>query len=413
MFRLGRVLRLTVFCVSACEVAWVSNSLAIEPANVQWGPLYVQPLLGLELSHTDNLYRTGDKETEARVLRTMPELKLWLDNQGSVYSLRYAIDDGRYDTDGDVFGDDDYTDHLLRADIDHIFNLRNRLVAFAELNQTHEARGTGLTEGFVDNRFDAPIEYDHTSYGLRYHYGNWDTDGRLEFAYESHDFEYQNFRDAGTRFFDYEQDRWLGSFFWNLSGRSALLAELRYAETGYQEQRAAVPNVDSEEWQLLLGGEWQASGKTRGEVRVGYFERSFDSPLRETDDGLSWDIRVNWQPKTYSIWDFRTRRVSQETNGLGDYINSQEYGATWRHDFWWRNRLDLDLLYSRNDYRGLDFDDERYEFRVGVTRKVRRWLDLGVGYRYERRESGRPESPDQRDFNYRRGTFLLTLSASL
>lgn len=413
MFRHRRLAPFAVLCVSAFGAALSPNSHAIEPAYEQFGALYVMPLLDVEVEYADNIYRAAEGEVDALIIRTSPEINLWLDNQGSIYSLKYRIDDGRYSDDGG-FGDDDYTDHQLRGDINHIFNARNRLTAFAEYHRTHEDRGTGLTEGLIENIFDVPIEYDHNSVGARYYFGNWDGKGRVEASYEYHDFEYQNFREEGTRFFDYKQDRLMGTFFWNVSGRSAALLELRYFDTAYGEQRDTVPNVDSEEFQLLLGGEWQASAKTRGSVKLGYFEREFESSLRESDDGFSWDVAVNWQPKTYSIWDLYTRRVSRETNGLGNYISAQEYGLEWRHDFWGRNRLNLDVLFAQNDYRGLELNDERFELRIGAERKVRRWLDVGVAYSFERRTSERRVDVGvPRDFDYERNAIQFTLSVSL
>ena len=103
--------------VCALALFTASNTAnALEPAYAQAGPVYIQPTLNFDLAWTDNLYRSNDDEVESWILRTVPTVEAWMQDEVSRYGLLYELTDRRYS--GTPKGqDDDFTGHRLRADI--------------------------------------------------------------------------------------------------------------------------------------------------------------------------------------------------------------------------------------------------------------------------------------------------------
>lgn len=384
----------------------VSSAWALDPANVRMGPLYLVPTLDVETAYTDNLFRSqSDQEVDTWFVTTLPKVQGWLQNGPNTYSLALQLEDFRYASSHD----DDFTDYQANLDLHHEFNARNVLDVVAQWYDGHEERGTGLSEGNVVERIDEPVELETLDYGFKYTFGSRETPGRIEAAYKNFDRQYQNFRNA-TQFRDYSQDEYRLTGYWAVGARTDLLAEIRYFDTAYDEVNRVDPNgsFDSEEYDYYLGASWQATARTTGSVRLGYFEREYDSIARQDDDGFSWEVDIDYRPRTYSAVNLETRRFTQETNGFGDAIDTQEYAVRWDHDWNSRQRTVLRVLYADDDYTGSgEREDDRYELEAKYTHAMRRWLDISGGYRYEKRNS------EQEDLDYSRNLYFVEFNLSL
>ena len=148
-------------------------------------------------------------------------------------------------------------------------------------------------------------------------------------------------------------------------------------------------------------------------MRLGYYERDFDASGRNKADGFSWDARISYRPRSYSEFLFRTQRVSRETNGLGDFIDSREVAVEWRHDYDSRKRSILKFMAAEDDYSSAHRKDDRYEVLASFVMQLRRWVDLSLSYRYEERDSNQ-RFPSGKDYlNYDSNSFIVTLDMSL
>ncbi len=378
--------------------------LAVEPAAIRLGPLFVAPTLSVETSHTDNLFRSANDPKSTLVLTTLPRVETWLQNGNNTYLLGYQLEDFRYSSSHD----DDFTDQQVDGKIHHEFTARHAVNGYARYYDGHEERGTGLSEGDIANLIDEPITLDRLGYGGDYTFGANASRGRLNLAYDFEDLEYTNFRDI-TRFRNREQDRLGGTFFWKLAPRTDLLAEVRYYDNAYDEVSTtdAAGSRDSEEWNYYLGAEWDATARTSGSVRLGWYERDYESNARDASNGFSWEVSVDYALRSYSIFNLATRRFSQETNGLGDAIDAEEYEASWQHDWSGLSSTYLRVLYGNDDYTGITREDDRWSAEARYQRRVRRWFDLGCGYRYEERDS------EAASLDYDRNVFFVEAQFSL
>lgn len=381
---------------------------AVEPADFKLGPVYVAPTLDVETRYVDNVLRTPSSlEYSSWVLDTLPKVQAWLQSGVNTYSLSYQLQDFRYSSSKD----DDFTDHQVNLDINHQFNGRNRLELHALYFDGHEERGTGLAEGRLAEGADRPVELQKTRFEGIYTYGGRDTRGRLDLGYRYYEPDYQNFR-AFTRFRDRDEDTFFSTFYWRVRPRTDLLAEVRYTDVSYDEVRRAdrLGSYDSDEYSYFLGVKWEATAKTSGSLRLGWYDREFDNGLRADEDGFSWEVDVDYKLRSYSVLNLGTRRFSQETNGIGDFIDTQEYSLAWDHDWSGRASTHVKVLYADDDYQSSGFarrDDDRWFGEARYTYKLRRWLDLGGGYRYEDRDS------NAINLDYTRNAYFIEATLSL
>lgn len=381
---------------AAAFLVTAPNALAIEPAAAQWGPVYVAPTLDVEMRYVDNLFRSEREEKSTWVLDTLPKIKAWLQNGNNTYSASVQIQDFAYKDSSD----DAFTDIQAHLDIHHEFNAKNTLNLNAEWYDGHEQRGTGLTEGGIAELIDEPVELETTRYGGDYTFGSNTSTGRLQLGYQYLETEYQNFREQ-TQYRDREADTLNGIFFWKLGPKTDLLVEVRYIDTQYDTDRLEDPagSLDSEELNYFLGVQWDATAKTSGSIRLGMYDREYDSAGRKEDDGFSWEVDVDYKPRSYSNFNFGTRRYSQETNGLGNAINTEEYTVKWDHDWSGRSSTHVGFLLADDDYEGSRRADDRTEFQASYRYAVKRWFDVGGGYRYEERDSNSRVNPLDYDLN--------------
>jgi hypothetical protein len=377
---------------------------ALESANLELGPVNFTPTLDLETFYTDNLWLTDTQEKDTWATVVTPRIQAWMQYGPSDNSLSLEAEDSTYlDS-----GDDDYTDYTTRLDIHQEFTARNTLNVFGEYYDGHEKRGTGLIEGGLSLITDKPVEYELTSFGGDYTYGSLESQGRVKLAASSAEYDYQNYRDI-SRYYDRTEDELGGTFYWKVAPRTDALVEVRYIDNDYDQRDPTNPfgSYTSDEMNYLLGVEWAATGKSSGHIKLGMYDRDYDSGARKDEEGFLWDVGVEYRPRSYSRFNLDTRRYYQETSGLGNAINTEEITLAWNHQWDRRSSTGLTLGASVNDYEGSERNDDNYNVEARYDYAFRRWMDIGGGYRYEDRDS------DLNFYSYTENVFFLEARLSL
>ena len=377
---------------------------ALEPANLELGPVYFTPTLDLEEFYTDNLWLTDTDEKDTWATVVTPRIEAWMQNGPSEYSLSFELEDSTYHSSGD----DDYTDYTTKLDIHQEFTAKNVVNLFAEYYDGHEERGTGFIEGGLSLITDKPVEFTQTTFGGDYTYGSLEGQGRVKLAAQSDKYDYQNYREF-TKFYDRTEDTLAGTFYWKVAPRTDALVEARYINNDYDQRDPSDPfgSLTSDEMNYLVGFEWQATGKTSGHAKVGMYDREYDSSARKDEDGFLWEVGVLWEPRSYSRFNLDTRRYYQETTGLGNAINTEEVVLGWNHDWSKRSSTGLILGAMAEDYEGSARNDDTYKVEARYDYAFRRWMDIGGGYRYEDNDS------NESFYSYKENVFFVEAKLSL
>ena len=375
-----------------------------DPAVITHGPLSFEPLIDVELSYDDNIFRSAADEVDSWVMRLEPTLNTVIDADGQVYTFTYTGDYGFYADSGD----DDYNDHDFYAGADLNLNRRNQLNLAASYTMGHEDRGTGITEGMNPNNpiVDSPIELDTTELDAEYTLGSTESTNRLVLAGRYQDIQYQNYPDL-TRFLSRDGTRAGATYYYRVRPATSLLAEVIVYDVSYDLTRPGTASLDSKSIRYRVGATWDITEQTSGTVKLGQVDRKFDDNAREDFSAFDWDVNIRWSPRSYSHIDLITARPVQEAYGGADFIDTEVYAAYWTHD--WSERLGtrLGVTYRKEVFEGSFREQETFNYDMALTHQWRRWLSFELGASFSDRDS------DIDRLIFERTVFWLSASFSL
>jgi len=159
--------------------------------------------------------------------------------------------------------------------------------------------------------------------------------------------------------------------------------------------------LDSATYTEVVGGKWDVTGKTKGEVKVGWLEKIFDrasSGVSGNFNGLTVDGNILWQPQERTqVTLLLSRRPNETALAETRFFVSTSASVIMTHAFTrkWRATALLGYdhdRYSNPAFSGLDGktvtrDDNYVTAGVGLWYQVQPWLGMRVTYTYTERLS--------------------------
>lgn len=361
-----------------------TGTFAIEPEPIQVGAVDLIPTLKVDASRTDNMFLDNTNEVSSRLYIISPRLEALIEDGNNVFSLAGEINEADFS----ATNEDDYTDWRLDANAHLQMDVRNSFDFNAGLFSTREMRGTGFSQGgFLPT---APDEYEDTVLGASYQYGTNDSFGRLVLGVDSYDKTYDNNR-LTTRFRDREDDSWVGTFYLNISPRTDILFEYNATDVDYTTDPTVAAGVgdslDSDESYAYVGMTWEATAKTTGTVKIGRGDKEFSDSDRVDADGTAWELALQWEPLTYSIFNISTTRGFGEATGVGNALETENYTLNWQHT--WSDFISTSLnIYSSDDeYLGSTRVDDIDIASFRLDYSAQRWLDFYISVSRDERQS--------------------------
>lgn len=393
-----KLLPLSVVIAAICNPAIA----AIEPAAVDVGEMSLVPTMNLQVGYDDNILSANTNEISSMVTVLSPSVQLIAEQGLNAYRMSYTLSKGIFENSSA----DNYLDHDLSFDAHLEFNSRNKVDLRAAYNRGHEARGTGLSaNGGVANAVTEPLEYDTKSVSFNYQFGGDEATGRIELYGELLDREYKNFRNITTGR-DNQEVIAGGIFYYRIAPKTSLLFEARNKDVDYDLSSST---LDSNTWRYYVGATWESTAKTTGTVKIGHYDKDFDSTTRQDDDGVSWEAAVTWAPKTYSVFELTTGQEDKESSGTGDFINAKVVRLNWNHGWTDFVNTDLGISHTTETYEGATNgrEDKIKSYSAGLNYDMRRWLSLGLSYTYN------DTSSNVTGVSFDKNVIFLTVDASL
>ncbi len=353
--------------------------------------VWVAPYINLSLGRDSNLFllQNNKKASNFRILN--PGFVIEAHSPQSMYKLAY---DGKFASYASSKRDN-YEDHMVAGTGEFLFSQRSGLRIGLDFFSGHDARGS--TDRGISI---APDKFDNSGFNALYAYGANGALGRFELEGGAYRKRYTNNRD-----FTFGSDRNStslgGRLFYRVMPKTYLLFELKQDRLDYTFEQSP---FDSKETRYLVGATWEATAATTGTVKFGRIKK--DLRLGRDSTSTGWDAQIQWMPFTYSKFNFNTSKSFSESTGLGDFILSKRYGVTWNHS--WTQRFETTASLSRadDDYQGFSRNDSTNAIGFKVNYKFRRWLTVGGEVSHTNRDSNR-------EFDYKRNLYLLTLGATL
>jgi hypothetical protein len=347
------------------------------PAGEEDGPLRGIALrLSAGIGYDDNVFRT-ERNTRSDYY--------WLVRPAVVFNFAAAKHgfnvgyEGAYATYFE-HSTEDYYDHLLFANAGLDLSRKVDLNLGAEIAYGHDPRGSLGNRLIVPGDLDRWFGYAATAELV---IGREIARAQIIPSVEFSGKRYLN-NNQSIRDFDRQDARLRGS--WRFTPKFYGIAEGGFANIDHLDSRNTLNRTETD---FLVGFGWLATAKTSGEVLYGVLYRNYDDWTTPSNTNPTWDVRVHWEPKTYSKVTAYTRRSSQENaGGVGNFL-ADSYGALWRHDFNWRTSLNTSINYTIADFNS-GREDKYVTFNLGLTYKLTSWLDAGATYEYLHRRSNIP-----------------------
>lgn len=364
---------------AAVLMAGSTSAMAIEAASMQLGAMTLTPTLELSETYDDNFRETANEES-SWVTTISPTFVLAAQDRLNVYKLTYNFSSDTFHSSQD----DNNTDHHLDADAHMEFNARNRLDLNVGYDRVEDVAGTE-TNGINDK---------YHTYNIGGVYGLGAESATLNFElganHEWKRYDNKQLDGGGNRLnegLERDTTSLSGTAFYRIGAKTRALVEVRFNDYDYI---LGSSTLDSESMAYLVGVTWDATAKTSGMAKIGYEDKDFDNAARTDTDNTMWEIGATWQPRSYSSFTLNTRRGTDEgSESAEDYIETTRTSLSWDHD--WSSFLSSEASYSYTDeeYEG-GRQDETDEFALGLNYDLRRWVSVGVGYKYTDIDSSEP-----------------------
>ena len=370
------------------SVTWAQEADDESVPGIRLGPaVRLQPSLGTVAWFTDNRFRSENDEISETGLRFDPSLVLSYTPSLGTYEVGY---EGQVDP----VAEDDYDDHKVFASADVRPLLRHQFKADASHERNHDELGLNRTQGAIDVETLKLDKWENTTLDGEYTFGAPDARVNLSVRGGWRARDYRTNRSLGTRFFDHNIKLAGAGASYRVMAKTQLLLDLEHQDIEYEVN--ASPTLDSKVDRALVGVRWAATGKTVGEIMVGYYSRDFDSSQRKDNDGADWRAKVIYIPGTRTSLTLETAHLNRETHLLGENsINEQAYRLSWRQD--WSARFSSDLAVARfeDDFKGTSREDDSDIGTATLEYELTRKVTIKGGVEHTRRDS----SLSRFDFN--------------
>lgn len=393
---LKRIVVSSLVCLLAANSGLV-NAQEDQAAGIKLGDTSLVPLLGVTYFTDDNVFSDKDNAIESSGLKITPQLH-WIADRGLNYiALNYNGELISFDETEEA----DFSKHLLDISTKLEFSARSRLSASVVFKSDRSAYSSYLARG-LDQSVE-PIEYKTNNLNLAYRYGAQSARGNLEFSIKAGVLDFTNYEDI-TNGYNYSYYKPSATLLYAISGDTRVLAGVSFTSTDYDQSDGLV-ELDNQQFDIYTGLEWDATGKTGGDFRIGLGDRDNDASARKDSSTMIVDLGAYWLPTSYSRIDLDgSRRFAVDSSSSA--VRTELKGS-WRHD--WSSRT-----YSVVKTGWLNYDsdkklDQRKQTQLGLELgyKFYRWLGLRVEV-----NAIDATSPDER-LEYKKQWLGIGLDASL
>lgn len=387
---------------------------AFAEQGVQVGPMRVLPTLGVSLQRDSNVLRSAEREVSSFVTVVSPGLKVEGGSGTSRFVFSYEGEYGRFEEKD--LPDSDYSDHRVAASVELAATDRVKVNADAFYTRSHDRRGEGAQQGqLISAELD---EFSTTGGNVSLSYGAPGARGLLEFTAGTSDLSYRTNR-IYTQFRDRSDQNYGATFGWRVGGRTSVLASVAQRNIDFDRTPVGGRNLDSSERDLMVGMQFAATGMTSGRAMFGRVEKDFDDPRLDDFSGFGWSVGVQYQPRSYSVFDLSTQRSAGESDDIINQLAGTSFSVrqmttlAWSHGWTEQLKTGLDIGIGSVDYRAsgdsgssLRQDDVR-AYGVSASYQFREWLSVGASYKSFQRDS------NQALLSYDQDVLLLSFEGTL
>lgn len=329
--------------------------------------------------YTDNFFYEQDATQSASGWLLRPQLGYLTETARTRVELNSGAEYGSFNIPGSA---DDYLDG--HADLEGGVQLssNNRLQVTLGGKRGHDPFGLDRTESASPTTTDLD-EWNEIRTGIRHRFGTAGAIMNTEFGADTRRRTYVSNRSA-TQFLDYDATTVDAALFYNVSAKTAALVDIASTDYQFDYRFSGADNRSGRLLRSRVGVRWMATGKTSGDVRVGFRSRDFDSG--DKSEGLDWEAGVQWRPVWPALVRLSTGRTEMPSYLSGvRSIDVQYVSAEWEQPWTTRLRSRLGIRAIEADFLGTTRQDDttnsHLEVEYRLTRRAAAVANLAVGSR--------------------------------
>ncbi len=348
----------------------------------------ILPLLEVALSYDDNIgrYSNGlDAETSS-IVTAAPGVVIKSDRGGNSYAAAYILENGYYASSHN----DNYLDHYFTTNNFVRLNSRHGVGLNYAFSNQHESRGTGISAGDdIAAAITDPVKYNRHDANTTYVYGSENAKGRVELALDFESLTYKNYRElsniggsnVSAKFKDYLQYGADLAFYYQYLPATQLLVQVDHNRRKYDWNN---PNTDQSQDYIdsyyYLGATWDMTGKTTGKIRVGKQNKSYSDSNKDSFNGFSWDLDLEWKPVKHSTVELAASQKTQDSDQSFVDIKTHLLNVNWKH--YWQEQLftHIGAEFTRDEYSGDSQTDRIFDSKFALGYEIDESVELTASW---------------------------------
>ncbi len=355
--------------VSALVVSFLLSSSLYALENLHLGRLQINPYLKFKVEYNSNIYLQQNNEKDDFITYFTPGFNLYFPWEENFIEFDYHVDLLSFS----AYSDENTQRQFISLNSDLKFG-RNLTLNFEEkFEKTDEPATSELTERQDRTRNLAKVSL------------AWEGDKLgLEGGFTSIQDDYKNLD---------ELDRYENIFsltgFYRFLPKTQGLVEYKYGDITYDKETGSHANAEYN--QLSLGIKGNITSKLTGLIKGGYQWRDYSRNKKDFDGGVVYSSLIHQlNPRTQTSL-FVERGVNESTFSGNNYYEYNQVGLEFQKKLGYKQKLTLNLSYERDDFpvkvSGQERKDDLWSFKAGWDYSIRKWISLGVSYRYRNRDS--------------------------
>ncbi|MFF7706682.1 outer membrane beta-barrel protein [Pseudomonas sp. NPDC007930] len=370
---------------------WPLSAWAVDAQKMELGPVDFTPTLEVGERYDDNFRALDRDKDSAWITSIKPTFLFTRESRNSAYQLEYSADSQTYLGASNA----NHIDHDAVGRAAWAFDSRNRLDASLNYRRAEETADTASP--------DENDKYTQRGGRLKYAFGALSAANQLELATS---YQQTRYRNGGGLNDDKDRNTSVvtGTWFHRIGGSTRGLVEASYGDYDYLDDNLR----NSKSQRLLVGIDRDVSAKLSGTARVGYERKDFDSSASNDYGSGTWEVGMDYKPRTYSVFSVNLRRSFDEGDDGASTVHVTSSRLGWRHTWSAFFATDVSYRHASRDYLGTGGREDRLNVAgAELIYTATRWADVTLGYqRWDNDSNVNTE-------DYTRNIYLLSLKLSL
>lgn len=375
----------------------------LDPLGMRMGSFFLFPSLGVGETYDDNIYLTDSGKIDDYITDVTPSLQLVSNWGRDALNFGASADIGRYAS----HSSENFNDYNLSGGGRLDISRRSSLSAGLTYSKLHESRGSPDAANGI-NPTTYRLAAVNTAFKQQFNRVHVTLSGTTS------NYSYNNVVKAGGSIAKEDlrdRNEYEGSIrvgYDIVPHYQAFVKTTYYKRTYVSAKDTNGYNRDSHGYGAVSGVRLDLSGKTFGDVFIGYRQEDYKDANLPTIGGLDFGAALTWNATSLTTAKLGvTRSVEESTLSAASGYFQTAYRLSVDHELLRNMLIGGNLSYTTDDYKGINRTDKLPGLGLYARYMMNRNLYLSAGYNYSQRSS------DAANSDYKDNQFVIKLQTQL